>query len=443
MNSSADPDSFIIGQLILIAFLTLLNAFFAASEMALVSLNKNRIAHLAGEGNKKAILLEKLIADPSSFIATIQVGITLAGFFSSASAATGLAKYFSGILGDIPYANEISVVAITIILSYTTLVFGELFPKRVALQNAERIAMFSVKPILFINKIVMPFVKLLSFSTNILVKLTRLGNNQEEKVSREEIKMLAQAGQADGTINAEELEMIKGVFQLDDKIAREIMTPRTATFAIDVNTPKEKVADLLLSENYTRIPVYQEDYDTIIGILNIKDYFAEARKVGFENVDIIHLLRVPYLVPETKYIDDLLKELQATQNHIAILIDEYGGFSGIATFEDLIEEIVGEIDDEYDEIQGELTRINENTFIASGSLLIDDFNEQFQMNIEVPSIDTIAGFILNHIGTIPEEGENTVLEYDQFTFTVQTIKDNRLEKIKIEKKLHTDVLAFQ
>ncbi|MCM3651083.1 hemolysin family protein [Metabacillus litoralis] len=443
MNSSADPDSFIIGQLILIAFLTLLNAFFAASEMALVSLNKNRIAHLAGEGNKKAILLEKLIADPSSFIATIQVGITLAGFFSSASAATGLAKYFSGILGDIPYTNEISVVAITIILSYTTLVFGELFPKRVALQNAERIAMFSVKPILFINKIVMPFVKLLSFSTNILVKLTRLGNNQEEKVSREEIKMLAQAGQADGTINAEELEMIKGVFQLDDKIAREIMTPRTATFAIDVNTPKEKVADLLLSENYTRIPVYQEDYDTIIGILNIKDYFAEARKVGFENVDIIHLLRVPYLVPETKYIDDLLKELQATQNHIAILIDEYGGFSGIATFEDLIEEIVGEIDDEYDEIQGELTRINENTFIASGSLLIDDFNEQFQMNIEVPSIDTIAGFILNHIGTIPEEGENTVLEYDQFTFTVQTIKDNRLEKIKIEKKLHTDVLAFQ
>ena len=443
MNSSADPDSFIIGQLILIAILTLLNAFFAASEMALVSLNKNRIAHLAGEGNKKAILLEKLIADPSSFIATIQVGITLAGFFSSASAATGLAKYFSGILGDIPYASEISVVAITIILSYTTLVFGELFPKRVALQNAERIAMFSVKPILFISKIAMPFVKLLSFSTNILVKLTRLGNNQEEKVSREEIKMLAQAGQADGTINAEELEMIKGVFQLDDKIAREIMTPRTATFVIDVNTPKEKVADLLLSENYTRIPVYQEDYDTIIGILNIKDYFAEARKVGFENVEITHLLRSPYLVPETKYIDDLLKELQATQNHIAILIDEYGGFSGIATFEDLIEEIVGEIDDEYDEIQGELTRINEHTFIASGSLLIDDFNEQFQTKIEVPSIDTIAGFILNHIGTIPEEGENTVLEYDQFTFTVQMIKDNRLEKIKIEKKLHTDVLAFQ
>ena len=443
MNSSADPDSFIIGQLILIAFLTLLNAFFAASEMALVSLNKNRIAHLAGEGNKKAILLEKLIADPSSFIATIQVGITLAGFFSSASAATGLAKYFSGILGDIPYASEISVVAITIILSYTTLVFGELFPKRVALQNAERIAMFSVKPILFISKIVMPFVKLLSFSTNILVKLTRLGNNQEEKVSREEIKMLAQAGQADGTINAEELEMIKGVFQLDDKIAREIMTPRTATFVIDVNTPKEKVADLLLSENYTRIPVYQEDYDTIIGILNIKDYFAEARKVGFENVDITHLLRAPYLVPETKYIGDLLKELQATQNHIAILIDEYGGFSGIATFEDLIEEIVGEIDDEYDEIQGELTRINDNTFIVSGSLLIDDFNEQFQTNIEVPGIDTIAGFILNHIRTIPEEGENTVLEYDQFTFTVQTIKDNRLEKIKIEKKLHTDALVLQ
>ncbi|MFJ6412650.1 hemolysin [Terribacillus saccharophilus] len=435
MNSPDDPGSPVLLQLVLIGILTVLNAFFAAAEIALVSLNKNRISQQADEGDKKAALLQKLIADPSKFIATIQVGITLAGFFSSASAATGLANRFAGVLGDIPYAQQISVVVITILLSYVTLVFGELFPKRVALQNAEKIARFSVTPILFISKIAMPFVKFLSFSTNVLVKITRVGSDAEaEKVSREEIKLLAQTGQQEGILNADEFGMIKGVFDLDDKIAREIMTPRTDTFTLSIDTPAEELADILLEQKYSRIPVYQTDSDTIVGILNMKDYFKAVREYGFDGVRLEAILREAHFVPETKYIDDLLKELQQTHNHLAILIDEYGGFSGIVTMEDMIEEIVGDIDDEYDEIEGELTRIDDNTYMASGSLQIDEFNDFFDTDIDVPNFDTIAGFILSRIGTIPDEDADTVVEYENMLFTVESVRDNRLEKIKIELK---------
>lgn len=435
MNSPDDPGSPVLLQLVLIGILTVLNAFFAAAEIALVSLNKNRISQQADEGDKKAALLQKLIADPSKFIATIQVGITLAGFFSSASAATGLANRFAGVLRDIPYAQQISVVVITILLSYVTLVFGELFPKRVALQNAEKIARFSVTPILFISKIAMPFVKFLSFSTNVLVKITRVGSDAEaEKVSREEIKLLAQTGQQEGILNADEFGMIKGVFDLDDKIAREIMTPRTDTFTLSIDTPAEELADILLEQKYSRIPVYQTDSDTIVGILNMKDYFKAVREYGFDGVRLEAILREAHFVPETKYIDDLLKELQQTHNHLAILIDEYGGFSGIVTMEDMIEEIVGDIDDEYDEIEGELTRIDDNTYMASGSLQIDEFNDFFDTDIDVPNFDTIAGFILSRIGTIPDEDADTVVEYENMLFTVESVRDNRLEKIKIELK---------
>lgn len=444
MNDPDDPGGQLFIQFSFILFLTLLNAFFVAAEIAFVSLNKNRILRLAGDGYKKAQLLEKLITDPSKFMAVIQVGITFSTFFSSALAATGVASYFANLLTGVPYAKEMSVIVITILLSYLTLVFGELFPKRVAIQNAERIAMLSVRPILLISKIAMPFVKLLSFSTNLMVKMTGIGNNQEaEKVSREEIMLLAQAGQADGTINAKELEMINRVFELDGKIAREIMTPRTATFAIDVNTPPEKLADLLLNEKFSRIPVYQEDSDAIIGIIYIKDYFVAARKVGFDQVDIRSLLREPYFVPETKFIADLLKELQATQNHLAIIIDEYGGFSGIVTIEDLLEEIVGEIEDEYDEIQQELTQVDENVFLVKGTYSIDEFNEHFNTQIAVPNIDTISGFILDQIGKIPEEGDHVSLEYEQILFTVESVKENRLETIRVEDKRPVQVEAYQ
>jgi putative hemolysin len=426
-----DSGNSILFQLILIAILTLVNAFFAGAEIAFVSLNKKKIAHQADQGDRKAMILEKLIADPGKFLATIQVGITFANFFSSASAATGIANRFAEIL-PIPYAQEVSIAIITILLSYVTLVFGELFPKRVALQNTEKIARFAASPILFISKFAKPFVKLLSFSTNILAKLTRIERDHTNEItSREEIQLLTQTGEDDGSINPDELGMIRGVFELDVKKAREIMTPRTETFVISVDTPSDALAQMLLNENYSRIPVYQTDSDTIVGVLNMKDYFKAARDVGFDHVDLTSLLREPLFVPETKYIDDLLHEMQKTHNHLAILIDEYGGFSGIVSMEDLIEEIVGEIDDEHDEEERKITRIDDRTYLISGLLEIDEFNERFGTSIQGADIDTVAGFILSQIGSIPEENEQVIVAHENMVFKVVSVKDNRIEKIRV------------
>ena len=246
-----DPEpTSLISQFILIAVLTLLNAFFASAEMAIVSLNRNRIKLLAEEGNKKAQHLIELLKEPNKFLSTIQVGITLAGFFSSASAATGISQVMGNQLKELglPYAQEISLVVITIILSYFTLVFGELYPKRIALKKSETIALFSVKPILFISKLTKPFVKLLSFSTNVLIKLSGMSQEDlEEKVSREEIRSLVEAGEEHGVINEIEKEMINSIFEFDDKQAKEVMTPRTEVYLIDINQPLQSYIDLIKS----------------------------------------------------------------------------------------------------------------------------------------------------------------------------------------------------
>ena len=255
-----DPSPYgsILFQLLLIVFLTLINAFFSSAEMAIISLNKNKVRNLAEKGNKKAVSLIKLLDEPSNFLATIQVGITLASFFASASAATGISGEFSVFLEkfNIPYSSQISLVVITILLSYFTLVFGELFPKRVALQNSEAIAMFSVMPIVFVSKVSSPFVKFLSGSTNLLLRLVGIdGKNLEEKVSKEEIKSLVQVGQEHGVINETEKEMIESIIEFDDKLAKEVMTPRTEVFLLNINTPIREISSKQLHDNFSRVPV--------------------------------------------------------------------------------------------------------------------------------------------------------------------------------------------
>jgi Hemolysins and related proteins containing CBS domains len=424
----------IIPQIILIMLLTLLNAFFASAEMAIVSLNRNRIRHLAEEGNKKAMLLVKLLEEPTKFLSTIQVGITLAGFFSSASAATGISGNIAQYLYrfNIPYSRSISLIVVTIILSYITLVFGELFPKRLALQRSEAIAMFSVRPILYVSKVTVPFVKLLSASTNILVRLVGLDKDGlDEKVSEEEIRSLVEVGQEHGIINQTEKEMINSIFEFDDKLADEVMTPRTEVYLIDIDTPLNEYIDELIGERYSRIPVYEGDTDNIIGILYMKDFLVEARKHGFENVDIRGILRPPYFVPETKNIDELFKELQVSKNHIAVLIDEYGGFSGIVSIEDLIEEVMGNIEDEYDEDEPDIKKVDNHTFIVKGMLSVGDFNQYFHSNIESEGYDTISGFLIDLLGRIPSDVEEKTIEYENLIFKIEGIKEKRIEKIRV------------
>ncbi|MBC2256423.1 HlyC/CorC family transporter [Listeria ivanovii] len=437
-----DPESQqIILQLILIVVLTMLNAFFASAEMALVSLNKNRVKSQAATGDKKAILLAKLVDDPSKFLATIQVGITLAGFFSSASAATSIATRLEPVFGGSSFAKELSIIVVTIVLSYITLVFGELYPKRLALQKSEKIARVSVRPIMAVGVLLRPFVKFLSFSTDILVKITRMEKNTDnEKMTREEMQLLIETGRRDGVIEVEELQMLRGVFEMDNKYAREVMVPRTDAFMVDAETESEALCDALLSENFSRVPVYTDNQDSVLGILHMKDFFAEARKSGFENIDVKSLVKEAYFAQETMFIDDLLKNMQRTRNQMAILMDEYGGVAGIVTVEDLLEEIVGEIDDENDVFSDEVKKIDDSTFIVEGRMTLDDFNKMFHVELPSRGIDTVAGFVLTLTGTIPEEDDKVVVEYDSLRFTVEEMNDARLVSVRVERDFQTSKL---
>ncbi|MEG0276319.1 MAG: hemolysin family protein [Coprobacillus sp.] len=431
-----DPTSTSIGlQFVIIGILILVNAYFAASEMAIVSINKTKIHHLSEQGNKKAKIVERLLKEPTSFLSTIQVAITLAGFFNSASAATGLSKVFGNVLiaWKIPFGESLAMIVITVLLSFVTLILGELVPKRIALQKAESIAMACAGPILFISKVLSPFIKLLSFSTSLVLRILGMKDeNVEESLSREEIRMMVESGQENGVFNETETEMINSIFEFDDILAVHIMTPRTDVFCIDIDDSMSEYFDELMEMHYTRIPVYEESIDNIIGILHIKDFVVEAYKVGFENVEIRKLLRKPHFVLETKNIDELFKEMQKLHQHIAILVDEYGGFSGIVTTEDLIEEIMGEIEDEYDE-QSEhgIQKIDNSSYLIDGNMDLDDINEELMIDLESENHETLSGFLLDLLGEIPEQGEERVIEWNNCIFKVIEVKDKRLHKIEL------------
>ena len=430
-----EPESgSIIPQLILVIILTAINAFFSSAEMAIVSVNKNKVRYLVEGGNKKAILLEKVIKNQSNFLATIQVGITLASFFSSASAATGISSAFSNELSklNIPYAEQISVIIVTVILSYFTLVFGELVPKRMALQKKEKTALSSVKVIYFTSIIAKPFIKILSVSTALSLKL--IGVNEsgiEEKVSKEEIQALISEGEAEGAIDEDEKEMLNGIFEFNDRLSKEIMTSRKDTYMLDISSNISEYVDEIINVQYSRIPVYEDGIDNIVGILYIKDFFIEARKVGFENVNIRNILHKPYFVPETKRINELFKELQLNRNHMAILIDEYGGFSGIVTMEDLIEEVMGDIDDEYDMDEPDIKKLGDNKYLVKGTISIYDFNEEFGAEIEEGDYDTLNGYITTHIGKIPKEGVKIEFVIKNIKLKVLKVRNRRIEEVEI------------
>lgn len=436
--SGSDPGSPLAVQFLFLFVLIIINAFFAAAEMAVVSVNKNKIKILAQEGNKRAIAVQKLLENPNVFLSTIQVAITLAGFLASASAAVGmsddLGDWLTGFGLSKTVADDLAVVIVTIILSYVTLVLGELFPKRIALQHSERVAMLVVRPINAIAFISKPFVWFLSASVNVLLRITRQKVDMDnEEFSEDEVMSMLEVGQESGVLKEEGKKMINSIFAFDDKLAYEVMTPRTEVFSIDINDPTEEYIDELMELRYSRIPVYDDDSDKIIGILNIKDYLIKARDTGFENVDIAAILRKPYFVPETKNIDSLFFELQKTKQQIAILIDEYGGFSGIVTMEDIIEEVMGDIDDEYDEEEPEIEQIDENTYMLNGSTDLDDINEELEINLESENSETIGGFIIDILGEIPDEDEDEdrIIEFENFIFKIESVKDRRIEKVKL------------
>ncbi len=401
--------------------------------MAIVSLNKNKLKILIEDGNKKAILLDNLLKEPSKFLSTIQVGITLASFFASASAATGLSQFLSEALKPlkIPYSSQISMILITFILSYVTLVFGELIPKRIALRNSENIALSSVGVIVFISTIFSPFVKFLTFSTNLVLTILRMReDNIEEKVSKEELRSLVEVGKEHGVINETEQEMIENIIEFDEKIAREIMIPRTKVFLIDKNISIHELFENKEIEKYSRIPVYENEADNIIGILMVKDLMIEAYKKGFDNIKISDLVQEAYFVPETKNVNELFNEMQLEKKHITILIDEYGGFSGIVTLEDLIEEVMGNIDDEFDDEDLSIHQISKNKYLVNGDVSLYNLNDNFHFELESKYYDTLSGILIENLGYIPEDNENIEpITINGVIFKPQRVRNKKIEKV--------------
>ena len=420
-------------QIVIIIILTGINAFFSSAEMAIVSLNKNKLKILIEDGNKKAILLDNLLKEPSKFLSTIQVGITLASFFASASAATGLSQFLSEALKPlkIPYSSQISMILITFILSYVTLVFGELIPKRIALRNSENIALSSVGVIVFISTIFSPFVKFLTFSTNLVLTILRMReDNIEEKVSKEELRSLVEVGKEHGVINETEQEMIENIIEFDEKIAREIMIPRTKVFLIDKNISIHELFENKEIGKYSRIPVYENEADNIIGILMVKDLMIEAYKKGFDNIKISDLVQEAYFVPETKNVNELFNEMQLEKKHITILIDEYGGFSGIVTLEDLIEEVMGNIDDEFDDEDLSIHQISKNKYLINGEVSLNDLNDNFHFELESKYYDTLSGILIENLGYIPEDNENIEpITINGVIFKPQRVRNKKIEKV--------------
>lgn len=422
-------------QLLILLILILLNAFFAASEIAFITLNDAKIEKQAKEGNKKAIQIEKMLKSPSKFLATIQIGITLAGFLSSAFASEAFAEKLAPILYNIiPYLSlsvwkSISIIIITIILSFFTLVFGELVPKRLAMKNYEKIAFSTIGIIRGLSIITAPFVKFLTIATNGVSKLFGVGENEEDTVTEEEIKMLIDQGEEKGTIKEEEKELINNVFEFNDITVSEIMTHRKDIFAVDINISLEELIEELSEEEYrySRIPVYDETIDEIKGILYIKDVLKNINKKTFK---VKNVMKEAYFISQNRLINEVFKELQKNKIQMAIIIDEYGGTAGIVTMEDILEELVGDIFDEYDEEEKEFEQIDSNTYLLSGSMTINDVNKL--LNVEIPEgdYDTISGYLLEKLGRIPEDEETPIIETEAVTYKIEEYEDKRILKIK-------------
>ncbi len=424
-----------ITQVIVLIILIALNAFFAASEIAYIALNDAKIERQAKEGNKKAQQIQKMLETPSKFLSTIQIGITLAGFLSSAFASDAFASKMAPALNNlIPIGigvwQNISIILITIILSFFTIIFGELVPKRLAMKHYEKIAFATIGIIRTISVITAPFVRLLSVTTNAISKIFGVGENEEEIVTEEEIKMMVDQGKEDGTIQEDEKEYINNVFEFNDITASEIMTHRTDIFAVDINTSAAELLEEIIRDDckHSRIPVYDETIDEIKGILYVKDIIKNITKKTFK---IKNIMKEAYFVSQNKLINEIFKDLQKSKKQMAIVVDEYGGTAGLITMEDILEEIVGDIYDEYDDIEEEYEKIDDKTFMVSGRMPIYDVNKLLNSNIPEGDYDTLSGYLQEELGRIPTEEEIPIIETKELTFKIEEYEDKRIVKVKV------------
>ena len=426
-----------IKQILLQIILIALNAFFAATEIAVISLNEKKVRALADDGNKKAVKMLKIIEEPTKFLSTIQIGITLAGFLGSAFAADNFAeglssaivKAFSLSADKAKVINTVAVVVITLILSYFTLIFGELVPKRIAMKHKEKLANSVCGIISFLTNVLKPIIWFLTISTNAVLRIVGIDpHEKEEPVSEEDIVLMLDAGADEGSLDHDDIEYIKNVFKLDKMTAEDVMTPRKSVISISVDAEEKEILGIIENENYSRIPVYEDNTDKIIGILHSCDYLLKKDEPNFKLKDI---LLPPVFVPETVSLDVLFKDMQTDHNHMAVIVNEYGETSGIVTMEDILEEIVGEIWDEREEEIDEFQKLGDNTYKVLCTASLEDFRNYFSLEDEDDiDVTTVNGWITETTGIIPEVGYS--FDYKNLTVTIVKADQFMTHEIKVE-----------
>ena len=425
-----------IKQILLQIILIALNAFFAATEIAVISLNEKMVRALAEDGNKKAVKMLKIIEEPTQFLSTIQIGITLAGFLGSAFAADNFAEVLSAAISkafnlsadNTKIINTVAVVLVTLILSYFTLIFGELVPKRIAMKHKEKLANSVCGIISFLAAVLKPIIWFLTISTNAVLRLVGIDpHEKEEPVSEEDIVLMLDAGADEGSLDHDDIEYIKNVFKLDKMTAEDVMTPRKSVISISYEASDKEILEIIEEESYSRIPVYEDNPDKIIGILHACDYLLKRNEKNFDLKSILH---TPVFVPETVSLDVLFKDMQTDHNHLAVVVNEYGETSGIVTMEDILEEIVGEIWDERDEEIDEFKKIGDNTYKVLCTASLEDFREYFKLEDEEElDVSTVNGWITEITGIIPEV--NYSFDYKNLTVTITKADQFMTHEIKV------------
>ena len=420
--------------LILVFILILVNGFFAASEMALVSINQNKLQKLVDDGNKKAKKLQHLSKDSTRYLSTIQVAITLAGFLSSAIAGSNLAQNLVDFFASfgVSLSFNFAVVLITLVLSFITLVFGELVPKRIALNSPIKIAMLSIGVLRIMMFITRPAVWLLTITTKGVVRILGIKKDEsQDKTSEDEIKQMIRSGHLQGLYRGQEKEMLENIFEFDDIQAETIMTPRTDIYAIDINAAKQDIIQMIIEAPYTRIPFFNKTIDNLVGVIHVKDVLIDAKKKGFSRVDYKKLLREPFYAPNNIKINILFRRMQKENHQIAILLDSYGGIDGIITLEDILEEIVGNIYDEFDESDKSIKKLDNNLYIVDGLIQIQDFNRYFKVEIDEDP-ETLSGLIIERIGYIPDQLIDEEFVIEKLSIKIKTLKKNYIDKFIVK-----------
>ena len=425
----------VVLQLLVVLFLVTVEAFFVAAEIALVTIRHSRVEQLIDEGHRGARRVRRLTQDPARFLAVAQIGVTFVGYLASAYAAVNLADRLAGSLTGLPviqnYSTGIAILVVTLLLALFTIVFGELVPKTLALSRPDRVALALAGPLDVVGQILGPLVTLLTWLTRKIAGSFGADVRQAQ-ISTQELKLIVERGGEQGVLEAEEEQMISAVIELGDRRLHEVMVPRTGMTAVPVTATMDEVIDTFVREGHSRIPVYKDTIDEIVGILLAKDLLPFLKGVD-QKPNLRKLLRPPLFVPESMSIDDLLHKLQRRRVHLAIVLDEYGGTAGMVTIEDLIEEIVGEIQDEYDEEEPMTVRLSDDRARVDGRAAVDDLGELFDLELagleDSEEYDTVGGLIYHRIGGVPRPGDEVRLEEQGLTLTVESTDGRRVGKV--------------